>query len=77
MDRVWFRRRTIGLGFRPASWQGWLITLVMVAAVVGVLTAMHHSAARFPIVIAVFAAYAVVALATGGARTGADGPRDD
>jgi hypothetical protein len=46
----WFQRRRVGLGWRPAAWQGWLTTLVSAAAV-----------------ILIFAAYAIVAPATGGA----------
>jgi hypothetical protein len=66
-ERRWFRRRRIGVGWQPASWEGWLITVVMLVAVLGVLTRMH-SGARLPIVIAIVAAYAVVGLGTGGAR---------
>jgi ABC-2 type transport system ATP-binding protein len=65
----WFERRRIGLGLRPAGWQGWLITLVAVAAVVVVLTLMRGSSARIPVTILVVAGYALVALATGGSRS--------
>ena len=62
----WFQRRRVGLGWRPASWQGWLITLLTVAALVSVLALLRGSSARVPIAIVIFAAYATVALATGG-----------
>ena len=26
----WFVPRSVGLGYRPATWQGWLITVVAV-----------------------------------------------
>jgi hypothetical protein len=42
IDKPWFRRRTVGLGWRPASWQGWLITLVGVVVVIGVLQLIRH-----------------------------------
>jgi ABC-2 type transport system ATP-binding protein len=64
----WFQRRRVGLGWRPTGWQGWLVTLLALAAVAAVLTLLRGSTARVPIAILVFAAYAVVALATGGAR---------
>lgn len=40
--RPWFRRRTVGFGWQPASWQGWLITLAAVAVVIAVLQLMRH-----------------------------------
>ena len=74
IGRRWFRRRRVGLGWRPVSWEGWLTTVVAVALVIGVLALMHGSSARIPIVILIVAAYAVVALATGGAHAGAVAP---
>ncbi len=68
MGRPWFRRRRVGLGWRPITWQGWLVTVAAVALAVGALTLLHASPARFPIVILVVAVYAVVALRTGGAQ---------
>jgi ABC-2 type transport system ATP-binding protein len=65
--KPWFRRRRVGVGWRPVTWEGWLITLVAVALVVGVLTLLHTSA-RVPVVIVTVAAYVVVALRTGGAQ---------
>jgi hypothetical protein len=40
--KPWFRRRAVGFGWQPASWQGWLITLVAVAAVIVVLQLVRH-----------------------------------
>jgi ABC-2 type transport system ATP-binding protein len=70
----WFERRRVGVGWRPASWQGWLITLVLVAAIVVVLTVLRGSSARIPIAILIAAGYAVIALATGGSRLPAVAP---
>jgi ABC-2 type transport system ATP-binding protein len=64
--RAWFRRRNVGFGWRPAAWQGWLITLAAVALLVATI-AFVHSANRTPVVIAIVAVYSIVALATGGA----------
>src|SRR6476620_6512667 len=69
----WFQRRRTGLGWQPAGWQGWAITLVVVGAVLAVVVVLRASSARIPVVIAIFAAYAVIALATGGSRPG-EGP---
>ncbi len=73
----WFRRRRAGLGWQPATWQGWAITLVAIGAVVAVIVLLRGSAARVPVVIAVFAVYAVVALATGGSRPGVAPPANE
>jgi ABC-2 type transport system ATP-binding protein len=64
----WFQRRRTGLGWRPASREGWAITLVVVGAVVVVVVLLRGSSARIPILIAILAAYAIVAFATGGSK---------
>ena len=69
-SHAWFRRRRVGLGWRPVSWQGWLVTGVSAAVVIGVLVLLRRSAARVPITIGVIVLYALIALATGGARSG-------
>jgi ABC-2 type transport system ATP-binding protein len=66
----WFQRRRTGLGWRPAAWQGWAITLVVVGSVVAVVVLLRGSSARVPVVFGIFAAYTAVALATGGSRRG-------
>lgn len=47
----WFVKRTIGLGWRPASWQGWLITVVFVAIVITAV--LIARVAKVPISLAV------------------------
>ena len=73
----WFQRRRVGFGWRPADWHGWVVTLFAVAAVIAVLVLLRTSSARIPVTILVVAAYAVVALATGGARPGEEAPAAD
>ena len=68
----WFRRRRIGFGWRPVSWEGWATTAVTVGLAVVVLVVLHGSPARIPIVILVLAVHAIVAMATGGTRRGGD-----
>src|SRR5579884_3531955 len=65
-SRHWFRRRRIGFGWRPVTWQGWLVTLAAAAIVVAVGVTLRGSAARFPVILVVLAAYAAIAVATGG-----------
>jgi ABC-2 type transport system ATP-binding protein len=72
-SQQWFQRRKVGLGWRPSDWHGWLITLLAATGVIAVLVLLHASSARIPVTILIVAGYAVVALATGGARA-ADAP---
>jgi ABC-2 type transport system ATP-binding protein len=64
----WFQRRRVGIGWRPTGWQGWLISAVAVAALIAAVALLKGSSARIPVVIAILAVYAIVALATGGSR---------
>ena len=34
--KLWFRNKFYGWGWRPASWEGWLVTLLYAAFVMGV-----------------------------------------
>jgi ABC-2 type transport system ATP-binding protein len=71
---TWFRRRRLGFGWRPVTWQGWAITGAAAALVVGVLALLRASSARVPIVILIVAAYTIVALRTGGAAAEPEAP---
>jgi ABC-2 type transport system ATP-binding protein len=66
--KPWFRRRRVGLGWRPVTLQGWLVIAVAAGLVIAVLAAMRASSARIPIAVLILALYAIVALLTGGAR---------
>jgi ABC-2 type transport system ATP-binding protein len=72
----WFQRRRVGFGWRPADWHGWAITVLAVTALIASLVLLHGSSARIPVTILIVAAYAVVALATGGARHREEIPAD-
>jgi len=45
---VWFRERLFGYGYGPSSWQGWLVTAIVVILVAGtgkvanVLISFYH-----------------------------------
>ena len=41
-DNSLFRRKRIGYGFSPNGAGGWLIVLVIVAAVIGLSVALRH-----------------------------------
>ncbi|HEX3592293.1 MAG TPA: hypothetical protein VHV74_21950 [Pseudonocardiaceae bacterium] len=40
MSKPWFGPKPIGWGIRPQTWQGWLVTMLVVAAIV--LIAVVH-----------------------------------
>ena len=77
ISKPWFHRRRTGLGWQPISWQGWLTTLVAIALAIVVLTVVHASAARIPLVILILAGYAILALLTGGTKRKATVPAAD
>ena len=74
MSHPWFVRRQIGFGWRPASWQGWLLTALMVVLVVTALAVLHRSAAGIVTVIVIVGAYALVGMLTGGLRAAPAAP---
>lgn len=39
--RPWFGPKRVGFGWRPQTWQGWLITLVPVGVVIVVVSLAH------------------------------------
>jgi ABC-2 type transport system ATP-binding protein len=42
-SRQWFIRRRFGVGFRPRTWQGWIITALALGAAIGGLTGLKKS----------------------------------
>jgi ABC-2 type transport system ATP-binding protein len=70
-SKPWFVRRTIGLGWRPASWQAWAVAAALVVVTVSVVVAVKNSTTRLVVIVAAGAAYALVAAMTSGGRAGA------
>jgi hypothetical protein len=42
MPRYWFRQKTFGYGSTPNTWQGWLLTVIFVALVIGVVVGPNY-----------------------------------
>jgi ABC-2 type transport system ATP-binding protein len=63
----WFVRRRIGVGVRPATWQGWLISLIAAAAAITGYVTFKKTAGDVAIV-CVAVVYLLVALASGGTK---------
>lgn len=49
----WFVRRQFGYGYRPATWQGWVITVIAILAVVSTVTVTRIARAPIGIVFVV------------------------
>ena len=76
-SRRWFRRRRVGFGWRPVSWEGWALTSIAVTSAIAVVALLRASAARIPLLILIVALYAVVALLTGGRESADTSPSSD
>ncbi|WJI10478.1 hypothetical protein FGU46_10445 [Methanobacterium sp. CWC-01] len=49
---IWFRKRRLGWGFSPVTWQGWLVTLILVLILI--LDAMYlYKSTLFGIILVV------------------------
>ena len=74
----WFTRRQVGFGFRPVTWQGWLITAVAVALVVVLLVLLRTSRGIAVVAaVAVLAVYLGTAALLGGVPRAAPAPAPD
>jgi hypothetical protein len=69
----WFGpKQVLGWGWRPITWQGWLVTLVLVALLVGMLRGLGRSVLSLALAASLIGIFAVIALLTGG-RPGGPG----
>ena len=39
-NRDWFRRKHVGYGFTPQTWQGWLITFLPIIIIIAIVYAL-------------------------------------
>jgi len=64
----WFERKRIGWGARPASWEGWLVTVAFVAGIVAAARLLLHTDTVLFVVavIALTAIYLLIVWATYG-----------
>jgi len=44
--KLWFKRKQYGWGWTPVSWQGWLVTALYIALVVGLGIAVENASSR-------------------------------
>lgn len=46
-EKLWFKRKRYGWGWYPATWQGWLVVVVYIGAMIGfALTIDENSTSR-------------------------------
>lgn len=36
MEKYWFANRRFGIGWRPATWQGWLLTITAIVSMISI-----------------------------------------
>jgi len=75
----WFVRRSVGIGWRPNSWQGWAITAVTIVAAVtaALVSRLAKAPAGFVVTVAVVATYALIAALTSRVTAPAPQHKDD
>jgi hypothetical protein len=64
MRSRWFVRRRIGFGWRPASWQGWLLSAVLLGVALTSLAVLRPKSLGVLVVVAAVAVYTLVAALT-------------
>ena len=62
--KPWFGPKRIGWGFRPATWQGWLVMAVYIGALLLTIRLGRSSAVFVVLLILESAAFLIVALLT-------------
>ncbi len=62
--KPWFGPKRIGWGFRPATWQGWLVVAVYVAVLVLTISRFGKSSEKYLLLALETAAFLIVALLT-------------
>ncbi|MBV8529520.1 MAG: ABC transporter ATP-binding protein [Candidatus Dormibacteraeota bacterium] len=69
----WFVKRQIGFGWRPAAWQGWVITVVVLGSGIAavIVGRVHKSLLGYIGLLAAFGLYALVASAAARVQAGA------
>jgi hypothetical protein len=59
-QRPWFGPKRFGWGYRPQTWQGWLVTALSVVAVVVAATVAKGSPWLYAVVIAAVAVHLAI-----------------
>ncbi len=65
--RPWFRPKVRGIGWTPCSWEGWVATGLLIAAILGSTHFLGHTWQAVAVAVAAGVAYLITILLTRGA----------
>jgi len=66
LDEPWFGKKRVGWGSAPKTWQGWLLTILMVVFMILDVLIFRFSIYTVIIAILVVAVFLIIASATSG-----------
>lgn len=60
IKEVWFGKRILGWGYRPISLEGWLVTIVVLAAVFASISYLEKAATRYALLAVILIVYQII-----------------
>jgi hypothetical protein len=65
--KAWFAKRILGWGYRPISLEGWLVTIVVLAAVFASIDNIENTTTRYAILAVILIGFQIIIYLTGDA----------
>lgn len=65
--KAWFGKRILGWGYRPISLEGWLVTIVVLAAVFASIDNIEKTTTRYAILATILIVFHIIIYLTGDA----------
>jgi hypothetical protein len=65
--KAWFGKRIIGWGYRPISLEGWLVTVVFLAAIFASITYLEKTTTRYGTLAVILIVFHIIIYLTGNA----------
>lgn len=66
-NKAWFGKRILGWGYRPISLEGWLVTIVVLAAVFACIDNIENTTTRYAILAVILIVFQIIIYLTGDA----------
>lgn len=63
--KAWFGKRILGWGYRPISLEGWLVTIVVLAAVFASIDNIENTTTRYAILAVILIVFQIIIYLTG------------
>ncbi|AKB44784.1 hypothetical protein [Methanosarcina vacuolata] len=63
--KAWFTKRILGWGYRPISLEGWLVTIVVLAAVFASIDNIENTTTRYVILAVILIIFQIIIYLTG------------